>query len=383
MNNFLLHNPTKLIFGKDVMVDFLWKEMTALSAKKILLVYGHGSIKKNGIYRQITEIFEDKNIQLYEFSGIKANPLVEDVNKAVAEHKDKSIDLVLAVGGGSVIDSAKIIAAALATNEEDAWNFFTAKQKISASLPLFAVLTLAATGTEMNPLAVLQNEKSVQKLGIRSTKMYPTVSFLDPTYTFSVPIPQTMYGVVDVISHALESFFAFGNAPLSDKFALSIITETMDVAPLLFKKPEDYDLRARVMYAATNALNNLCSYGKERGSWEAHSFGHVLSLLYDIAHGASLSVVFPAWMKINKQNYPEHFRFLAENLGLENNAAAVIDYFEEFFKKIAVPLHLTDIDLGKGEQAKIISAWQKDSRLVESYNKEQMEELFDLILDEK
>jgi len=136
------------------------------------------------------------------------------------------------------------------------------------------------------------------------------------------------------------------------------------------------------MYAATNALNNLCSYGKERGSWEAHSFGHVLSLLYDVAHGASLSIAFPAWMKMNKQMYPEHFRFLAENLGLENNAAAVIDYFEEFFKKIAVPLHLSDIGLGKGEQAKIISAWQKDSRLAENYSKVELERLFDLMLGE-
>jgi alcohol dehydrogenase YqhD (iron-dependent ADH family) len=382
MKNFLLHNPTKLIFGKDVVRDFLLKEIAALSAKNILLVYGKGSIKKNGIYQQTMEILEDKNIKLYEFSGIKANPIVEDVNKAVAEHKDKSIDLVLAVGGGSVIDSAKIIAAALATNENDAWNFFTGKQKIRTSLPLFAVLTVAATGTEMNPLAVLQNEKSVQKLGIRSTKIYPTVSFLDPSYTFSVPIPQTMYGVVDVISHALENFFAMGNAPLSDAFAISIVKESMEVAILLQKKPQDYALRARVMYAATNALNNLCSYGKERGNWEAHSIGHVLSLLYDVAHGASLSIAFPAWMKMNTQAYPEHFQFLAEKLGLENSNEAVVAYFEAFFKEIGVPLRLSDIGLGKGEQAKIISAWQKDSRLAENYSKVELERLFDLMLGE-
>lgn len=382
MKNFLLHNPTKLIFGKDVVRDFLWKEIAALSAKNILLVYGKGSIKKNGIYQQTIEILEDKNIQLYEYSGIKANPIVEDVNQAVAEHKDKSIDLVLAVGGGSVIDSAKIIAAALATKENDAWNFFTGKQKIRASLPLFAVLTVAATGTEMNPLAVLQNENTMQKLGIRSTKIYPIVSFLDPSYTFSVTIPQTMYGIVDVISHALENFFAMGNAPLSDAFALSIVKESMEAAPLLQKSPQDYDLRARVMYAATNALNNLCSYGKERGNWEAHSIGHVLSLLYDIAHGASLSIAFPAWMKMNTQAYPKHFQFLAEKLGLENSNEAVVAYFEAFFKEIGVPLRLSDIGLGKEEKQKILSTLSKDSRLAENYSKVELERLFDLMLGE-
>ena len=382
MKNFLLHNPTKLIFGKDVVSDFLWKEIAALSAKNILLVYGKGSIKKNGIYQQTIEILEDKHIQLYEYSGIKANPIVEDVNQAVAEHKDKSIDLVLAVGGGSVIDSAKIIAAALATNENDAWNFFTGKQKIRASLPLFAVLTVAATGTEMNPLAVLQNENTMQKLGIRSTKIYPAVSFLDPSYTFSVTIPQTMYGIVDVISHALENFFAMGNAPLSDAFALSIVKESMEAAPLLQKSPQDYDLRARVMYAATNALNNLCSYGKERANWEAHSIGHVLSLLYDVAHGASLSIAFPAWMKMNMQIYPKHFQFLAEKLGLENSNEAVVTYFEAFFKEIGVPLRLSDIGLGKEEKQKILSILSKDSRLAENYSKVELERLFDLMLGE-
>ncbi len=165
------------------------------------------------------------------------------------------------------------------------------------SVPLIAVLTLAATGTEMNPVAVLQNPGTREKIGFRNDAMYPTHSFLDPAYTLSVPANYTAYGIVDLVAHCLEAWFGEGDATLSDRFVLSIIKEALEYGPALMADLSNYELRARIMWAATNALNNMTMYGRVSGDWGVHALGHVLSFLYDTPHGASLSIMYPAWMK--------------------------------------------------------------------------------------
>ena len=193
---------------------------------------------------------------------------------------------MVAVGGGSVIDSAKIIALCL-KEECDIWEVMTGRYSPLSALPLIAVLTLAATGTEMNGTAVLQNHKTREKIGYKNELIYPVHSFLDPTYTLTVPASQTAYGIVDLVAHCLEAWFGEGEASLSDRFVLAIIREAMEYGPLLMKDPGNFELRAKIMWAATTALNNTTMHGKKSGDWGVHRMGHVLSFLYDTPHAAS------------------------------------------------------------------------------------------------
>ena len=277
MENFDIYNPTKAIFGKDV-IKKLSREVKHFGTR-VLLVYGKGSIKKNGIYDAVIEQLKIAGAEVTEYAGIRPNPIIEDVREAVKLGKEKNVNLVLAVGGGSVVDSAKIIALCL-PSEADPWDFVKGKRMVVGGVPIIAVLTLAATGTEMNRLAVVQNNETKEKIGFGYFPMYPKISFLDPSYTLSVSAEYTAFGITDLIAHALEAYFGKGDASLSDRFVYSIIKEALDYGPALMNDLQDYDLRARIMYAATMALNNLTMYGRESGDWGVHSIGHVLSVLY-------------------------------------------------------------------------------------------------------
>ena len=290
MYNFLAFNPVKLHFGKNVVKEL--GTSAATLGKKALLVYGGGSVLRNGSYKDTLEQLKSHDILITEFNGIKPNPRVEDVMEAARIGREAEVDMVVAVGGGSVIDSAKIIAICI-TDNCDAWEVMTGTHKPEGAKPLVAVLTLAATGTEMNAVAVLQNGLTMEKIGYRNDLMYPVHSFLDPAYTESVPANYTAYGIVDLVAHALEAWFGLGEASLSDRFVISVIKEAMEYGPALMKDLESYELRANIMWAATNALNNTTIYGRQSGDWGVHAFGHVLSFLYDTAHGATLSIIYP------------------------------------------------------------------------------------------
>ncbi len=253
MKNFVAFNPTKLHFGRGVVTD-LGTHASQLG-KHALLVYGGGSVLKNGSYQDVLDQLHKHHIKVTEYSGIKPNPLVNHVDEAALLGRNKGVDMVVAVGGGSVIDSAKIIAICIADGF-DAWRVMTGRDRPISSVPLIAVLTLAATGTEMNAVSVLQNNETKQKIGFRNDLMYPVHSFLDPAYTLSVSADYTAYGIVDLVAHSLEAWFGEGDASLSDRFVLSIIQEAIEFGPALMKDLENYDLRARIMWAATNALNN-------------------------------------------------------------------------------------------------------------------------------
>ncbi len=342
MENFIIYNPTKLHFGKDVVNDL--DKSINLYGKKVLLVYGKNSIKRNGLYDKIISILKKSYIEVFEYSGIKPNPVAEDVDAAARIGRLNDVDLVLAVGGGSVIDSAKVISITIPVTHK-CWDFYEGKRKPQKALPLIAVLTVAATGTEMNPFAVIQNNITKQKLGWGTPLMFPKHSYLDPQNTFTVPKDQTAYGIIDLIAHCLEAYFGNGKAPLTDKFVISIIKEAMEIGPKLLKKPDSYEYRERIMYAATCALNGMCSYGRTSADWGVHDIGHIYSLIYDIAHGASLSIVYPAWFKIQKDRIPERISELGFDLFGVKTVDETIVSFEKFFRSIGCPLSMKETNI--------------------------------------
>lgn len=365
MENFEIYNPVKAYFGKDV-VNHLHEEISS-RGKRILLVYGKGSIKANGIYDAVMRQIDASGAEVYEYSGIRPNPVIEDVRAAVSLGKQKHVDMILAVGGGSVIDSAKAIAVGI-PSDDDPWNFVKGRKKPLSGLPLLAVLTLAATGTEMNRFSVIQDNTTNEKLGFGYPPMYPAVSFLDPSYTMSVSADYTAYGIADLIAHALEAYFGAGDASLSDRFVFAIIREALEYGPKLMENLLDYDLRAKIMYAATMALNNLTMYGRVSGDWGVHSIGHVLSVMYDVPHGASLSIAFPAWMRLHETRTGERIRKLGREVFGVDTVDDTVRQFETFFRRINTPVRLSETSYGSYDK-KAILAVMKHNRVGGNHHK--------------
>jgi len=334
-----LHNPVALHFGKGV-VSGLGKAASELG-KRALVVYGKGSVKSNGSYDATIKSLKKSGVDIVEYSGIKSNPIIEDVDRAAIIARQSHCDLVVAIGGGSVIDSAKVISITIPV-EHTGWDFVTGAKKPDNAVPLIGVLTLAATGTEMNPVAVIQHDGLKQKIGFGNKLMYPKHSFLDPTYTISVSANYTAYGIVDLIAHSLEVWFGAGDASLSDRFIVAIIKEAMKYGPELINNLEDYSLRARIMYAATCALNGMTLPGRKSGDWGVHDIGHNISVLWDVAHGASLSIAYPAWLKLQKERIPERITALGTALFNCENASDTIYRLEHFFKLLGSPIRLSE-----------------------------------------
>lgn len=340
MENFTVFNPTTLYFGKNVLnrLGFTIDKY----GKRVLLVYGVNSIKNNGLYDVIKQQLDSIGAEVFEYSGIRSNPVVQDVDAAAAIGRENGVDVILAVGGGSVIDSAKIISIAIPV-EASAWGFFERRMIPRTSIPLIAVLTLAATGTEMNQFAVLTNHESENKTGYGNPLLYPKHSFLDPQLTVSVPANYTAYGIADLVAHCLEVYFGKGeDATLSDRFIFSIIKEALEFGPALMNDLSNYELRAKIMYAATMALNGMTQYGRVSGEWGVHSIGHLLSLLYNIPHGASLTIVYPAWLRLQKQNLGHRIEHLGKNLFDITDVDQTIDKMEEFFRLLGCPVRINE-----------------------------------------
>jgi alcohol dehydrogenase YqhD (iron-dependent ADH family) len=352
MENFVSNNPTALHFGKGA-ADNLSKSLD-LKDRNVLLVYGKGSVKRSGLYDDVMSQLDAAGANVAEFGGIKSNPLVQDVDRAAALGRIHKTDLILAIGGGSVIDSAKIISITIPV-EHTAWDFYTRRAIPKTAIPLVAILTLAATGTEMNPFAVLQNVATGQKDGYGHPLCYPKHSFLDPALTLTVPRDYTAYGVADLIAHCLEAYFGKGDCPLSDRFIFAIIGDAMEHCPQLLENLNDYNLRANIMYDATMALNGMTTQGKANGDWGVHSIGHMLSLLFDTPHGASLTIVYPAWMKLHRERAAERISKLGKNLFGNADVDETIRKFESFFRSIDCPVRLSEAAIANEETGKIIS----------------------------
>ena len=357
MENFTAYNPTKLHFGKQV-VHRLGKDAANLGSHA-LVVYGKGSVLRNGSYNDTRSQLENAGIKITEFSGIKPNPTDAEADAAAELGLTAGVDMLVAVGGGSAIDAAKVIAVCI-SEKCSAWDVMKGKRNPARALPVIAVLTLAATGTEMNNVAVLQNIRDKEKFGYRHPVMFPRYSFLDPAYTCSVPANYTAYGVIDLVAHALEPFFGAGDASLSDRFVAAIIQEAMQAGPRLMANLQDYTLRARIMWAATNALNGLTSFGRLNGDWTSHSLGHQLSLLYDTAHGASLSITLPAWMKHMKPRMGERISQLGMHLFGNPDIDSTIRGLEDFFREMGGPVRCQEIGLNDSHKAEISDLMNKN-----------------------
>ncbi len=378
MENFIAYNPTQLHFGKGV-VNTMSRHIGNLG-KKVLFMYGKGSVMKNGSYHDTLEQLKKLNADVIEFNGIKANPLSSDVDKAAELGIKNNIDLIVAVGGGSVIDSAKITAICIA-NKTEAWKVMKGRTMVGSAIPLVGVLTLAATGTEMNAVAVLQNNETKEKIGYRHSLIFPTHSFLDPSYTQSVPKNYTAYGIVDLIAHSMEAYFGSGEASLSDRFVYSIIQEAMEFGPKLMTDLENYDLRARIMWAATNALNGLTSYGRVNGDWGVHGLGHILSFLYDTPHGASLSIIYPAWLKKMKERIPERISEFGKAVFNVDGVDATIKSLEDLFRKYGSPVSMKEEGIGTEKFDEILELMNKNkaSGLAQVLNDSDRKEILSLM----
>lgn len=351
MENFISHNPTSLHFGKGV-IETIGKTVKPFGSK-VLLVYGKGSVKRSGLYDRIVAQLNQAGATIFEYDGIQPNPLVDDVDKAAAIGRENNVDYILAVGGGSVIDSAKIISITIPVTHS-AWKFYEYKAKPVKAVPLIAVLTLAATGTEMNPFAVLQNPETGRKDGYGSPLCFPVHSFLDPEVTFTVPADYTAYGIADLIAHCFENFFSVSECSLSDRFITAIIADAMEWGPKLMDNLHGYDERSAIMYDATMALNTMTGNGKGGGDWGVHGMGHILSLLHGVPHGASLSIIFPAWMKHLNKKAEKQISRLGTLLFGNGDVENTIIRFEEFFTRIGSPVRLSQVGIGEEKFEEII-----------------------------
>lgn len=350
MDNFTFLNPTKLIFGKG-QLEQLKKEVPKYG-KKVLLVYGGGSIKRNGLYDDVINTLNEIGAQVSELAGVEPNPRLSTVHKGVKICKEEGIDFLLAVGGGSVIDCTKLIAAG-AKYDGDAWDIVTKKAFPKEALPFGTVLTLAATGSEMNAGSVITNWETKEKYGWGSPVTFPKFSILDPVNTYSVPKDQTIYGIVDMMSHVFEHYFHQEEpTEFQDRMCEGLLLTVMETAPKLLDDLENYDHRATVLYCGTMALNGMLSMGF-RGDWATHNIEHAVSAVYDIPHGGGLAILFPNWMKHNLKVKPERFKKLAvrvfdvnpegktdEEVGLEG-----IEKLREFWNSIGAPSRLADYDI--------------------------------------
>ncbi len=357
IEKFVAYNPTRLHFGKGI-IETLGKTVKQYG-NRVLLIYGRGSVKKYGYYNQVTSQLKNAGLEVVEYGGIRPNPVVDDVRKAIALGKEKNIEVIVALGGGSVIDSSKIIGLSLA-NDTDPWIFMTWQAEPEKSTPLVTVLTLAATGTEMNAAAVLQNHETGQKSGFVNPLLFPKDSFLDPSFTVTVPKDYTAYGIVDLIAHALEAFFGGGEPSIIDRFTLTIIKDAMEWGPQLLNDLQNEDLRANIMLDATLALNGLTSYGKINGDWGVHGLGHELSFLYDLPHGATLSVAYPAWLQLQTERIPQRIQKLGEGLFGTTDLEATIQKLEAFFSSLGSPIRLTEAGIDASKKEEILKQMNKN-----------------------
>lgn len=294
MIDFTFQNPTKVIFGRSAL-SHLGEEVRRYGAK-VLLVYGGGSIKRIGLYDQIMEILNASGAQVWEVSGVQPNPRLSLVNKGIGLCREHGVELVLAVGGGSAIDTAKAIANG-ACYDGDVWDLFTGEAQNTGVLPLGTIVTIPAAGSEMSNSCVITREADQCKRGRNTPLNFPKFSILNPEYTYTLPSFQTACGAVDIMAHMMERYFTqVEHVELTDRMTEGALKTVIHNAPIAMAQPENYDARAEIMWAGCLAHNTLFQTGRE-GDWASHKLEHELSALYDIAHGAGLAIIFPAWMK--------------------------------------------------------------------------------------
>lgn len=347
MKKFEFAVPTDVLFGIG-QEEQLAERLRPLG-KKILMTYGGGSIKRTGLYEKIRTILKD--YEIFELGGVEPNPRVATVNAGAKVCKENGIDMILAVGGGSTIDCSKAIAAA-AYYDGDAWDLVTGKAQITNALPIAVVLTIAATGSEMDCAAVISNAETEEKLLMGNPVLFPKISVLNPENTYTVPAYQTASGSADIMSHIIESYFDREEAFVPDAISEGILRAVIKYAPIALKDPNNYEARAQLMWASSLALNGLPTTGKNF-AWSCHYIEHELSAHYDITHGAGLAMLTPKWMRyvLSEDTVDKFYTYAVNVWGIvpsEDKMAVAnqgIDATENFFKKIGLPMTLGEFGI--------------------------------------
>lgn len=377
MENFEFYNPTRIIFGKETEKK-IGKILEKDDVERVLFVYGKSSIKEIGLYDRIVKSLKKEGIEFIEHGGVKPNPVLSHTREGIEKAKKHKVDAILAVGGGSVIDEGKTIAVGTKT-DKDVWDFFKRNKEIKKALPIYVILTVAATGSEMNGFAVITNEETQEKLSISSEYIFPRVSILNPELTFTVSAQYQAYAAVDAIAHVIEHYFSGSYCPnLQNRFVEGLIKTVIETTEIILKEPQNYNARAEFMWAATLALNGLAKLGIKEGSFPNHMIAHSLGAIYDLPHGACLSIVIPAWMKwYQEKNLTQFERFAKEIFGV-NTAVEGIFQLKEWFRKIGAPVSLKEAGISIGEIDRIVEnayniakIWQMEK----DYNREVLTEI--------
>ncbi|APQ75659.1 NADH-dependent alcohol dehydrogenase [Clostridium botulinum] len=368
MLNFNYSIPTKIFFGKN-QISVLGDQIKKYGSR-VLLTYGGGSIKKNGVYDKVIKILKSNNIEFVELSGIDPNPRVTSVREGVKLCKENNIDFILAVGGGSTIDCSKVIAASY-YYEGDPWDIVTKKVKINKALPIGSILTLAATGSEMDAGAVISNMDTNEKIGVGHPSMAPKFSILDPEYTFTVPKNQTAAGTADIMSHIFEAYFSkTKEAYIQNRMAEAILKTCIEYGKVAIKEPENYEARANLMWASSLAINGLLSYGKSE-PWSVHPMEHELSAFYDITHGVGLAILTPNWMKyvLSDENVNDFYEYGVNvwDINPEESkyevAQKAIEKTREYFIELGIPATLKEVGIGEEKLEQMAEAATRNGTL--------------------
>lgn len=352
MNSFVYDIPVKVYFGEN-QLQHLGKELSKFG-KRVLLTYGGGSIKKTGLYDTVMSEIEKNGLEVFELSGIEPNPRIESVRKGVQICKDEKIDVLLAVGGGSTLDATKFMAAG-ACVEHDPWDFLSEKwAPIENALPIITVLTLAATGSEMDAGGVISNPETQDKIGRLAPPMLPKVSFLDPTLTYTVNPYQTACGAADMMSHIMEVYFNMEqDLYMLDCFMEGMMRTIIKYAPIAMREPENYEARANLMWTSSWAINGFVNGGKQQ-AWSCHPMEHELSAIYDITHGLGLAILTPRWMEycLDESTVSKYVQFGVNVFGIDGQqepmviARQSIEKLSEFlFGTLGLKRTLTEVGI--------------------------------------
>jgi alcohol dehydrogenase YqhD (iron-dependent ADH family) len=344
MKEFTFYNPTRIEFGKGKEAH-IGRYIKEFGLKKVLVVYGSERIKQNGLFDTVAGSLNENGIEFVEVGGVVSNPLLSKVYEAIKVAKEHQVDSILAVGGGSVLDSVKTIAAG-AKYDGDVWDFYIGKAVIQDALPLFSIMTLAATGSEMNQFAVVTNDETKEKLVIISPLIFPKVSVVNPELMATVNKDYLAYSAVDIFAHCLDLYFTAAHLPNFNKALLeSILKTVMNTTENLLENADDYVARAEFAWASSIALCGLTFAGVSGNSYDTHMIEHSMSALFNVAHGAGLAVVLPAWMKWHNRKDPARYeRFAQEVFGVESILEG-IHQLEAWFKKIGAPVTLAEINI--------------------------------------
>jgi NADP-dependent alcohol dehydrogenase len=360
MNNFEYCNPVRVVFGKNTVA-----KLADLidPARTILFLYGGGSIKRNGVYEQVKAALKGRKV--IEFAGIEPNPRYETCMKAVELARKEKVDFLLSVGGGSVLDGTKFIAGAIPFTGGDPWQILTSGGgALQSALPIGAVLTLPATGSEMNCFSVISRDSTQEKLAFGNPKVYPAFSILDPEITYSLPQNQLRNGIVDAFVHVMEQYATYSiNTPLQDRQAEAVVRTLIDVAPDVLTK-KDYDSRANFMWAATHALNGIISCGVVE-DWSTHMIGHELTAFFGVAHAESLAIVLPSMWQHQFENKKAKLAQLARRIwhvvdgNVDTQARAAIEKTVAFFHSVNMPTCLSHYNISKADIEKVVERFRQ------------------------